>query len=92
MRCNKLTLYCVEILNWIEEALCQLDRMTRKLITMHRDNYSRADNDRLYTKTTNRGRELMNLEDCVRILWDFHIQTDQVLDRNNFYRLVFDRM
>ena len=43
----------------------ELDRKTRKLMTMYGANHPTADVDRLYMKRSNGGRGLIGVEDCV---------------------------
>ena len=47
--------------------LKELDRKTRKLMTMYGANHPKADVYRLYMKRSNGGRGLIGLEDCVMI-------------------------
>ena len=47
--------------------LQELDRKTRKLMTIHRGLAKRADVDRLYTKRHDGGRGLLNIEESVKL-------------------------
>ena len=58
--------YTAGIVDWTGEEIKQLDRKTRKLITIYRGLHPRADVDRLYLPRTIGGRELKAVEDTVR--------------------------
>jgi len=48
--------------NWHQEELQKLDRITRKLLTIHGQHHPKADVDRLYVPRKQGGRGLMQLE------------------------------
>ena len=50
------------IINWHQEELQNLDRKTRKLLTIHGQHHQKADVDRLYVPRKQGGRGLMQLE------------------------------
>lgn len=59
--------YGAGILRWTGVGLNELDRKTRKLLTMHGAHNPRAAADRLHMKRVNVGGGLISVEDCVRI-------------------------
>jgi hypothetical protein len=54
--------YNFEIVNWNQEELQNLERKTRKLLTIHEQHHPKADVDRLYVPRKQGGRGLMQLE------------------------------
>lgn len=62
--------YGAGIIGWTKEELQQVDRWTRKLITVHRGLHPRSDVDRLYVERGKGGRGLMGIEDTV--LYEAH--------------------
>ena len=62
--------YGAGILKWTGAELNEMDRKTRKLMTLNGGHHPRADVDRLYMKRANGGRGLIGVEDCVRIEQD----------------------
>ena len=59
--------YGAGIVDWTKEELQEMDRKTRKLLTINRALHPRADADRLYLKRSEGGRGLIGVEDCVTI-------------------------
>ena len=62
-----LVRYTAGIVEWTQEELKQLDRRTRKHMTMRKMLHPRSNVDRLYLKRNEGGRGLMAVEDCVRL-------------------------
>lgn len=56
--------YSFGILNWKRDEIQEMDRRTRKLLTMHGMHHPRADADRIYIKRKNGGRGLIELQDA----------------------------
>jgi hypothetical protein len=54
--------YSFEIINWHQEDIQKLDRKTRKMLTIHRQRYPRADTDHLYVPRKEGERGLMQVE------------------------------
>jgi len=54
--------YSFGIVNWHQEELQNLDRKTRKVLTIHGQHHPKADVDRLYVPRKQGGRGLMQLE------------------------------
>jgi len=54
--------YSFGIINWHQEEMQNLDRETRKLLTIHGQHHPKADVDRLYVPRKQEGRGLMQLE------------------------------
>jgi len=54
--------YSFEIINWHQEKLQNLDRKTRKLLTIHGQHHPKADVDCLYVRRKQGGRGLLQLE------------------------------
>ena len=59
--------YTAGILDWTVDELKEMDRKTRKLMTMNRALHPRADVDRLYVSRNKGGRGMVSIEECVRI-------------------------
>ena len=59
--------YSAGIIGWTEKELKDLDRKTRKLMTLHCMFHKKGDVDRLYLKRAEGGRVLISVEDCVLI-------------------------
>ena len=59
--------YSIGIFNWHQEKLQNLDRITRKLLTIHAQHHPKADLDRLYVPRKHRGRGLMQLEAALAV-------------------------
>ena len=55
------------IFNWTLNELKDMDRKTRKLMTMNHALQPKANVDRLYVSKNHEGREMMSIEECVRI-------------------------
>ena len=54
--------YSSGIINWKIEEIKQIDRKTRKMLTMYKMHHPRADTDRLYVKRKEGGRGLVKVE------------------------------
>src|SRR5215469_15712677 len=54
--------YSFGIINWRIEEIKQIDRKTRKMLTMYKMHHPKADIDRLYVKRKGRGRGLVQVE------------------------------
>lgn len=59
--------YSAAFLDWTKEEVQDLDRRTRKLMTMHKALHPKSDVDRLYVKRTDGGRGLLSVEDTVSL-------------------------
>ena len=59
--------YGAGIISWTKMELEELDRRTRKLMTMYGAHHPKADVDRLYLQRCEGGRGLLGLEDCVQV-------------------------
>ena len=57
--------YGAGIIKWKKDEMQELDRKTRKLLTMYGAHHPKADVDRLYMKRSDGGRGLIGVEDCV---------------------------
>ena len=57
--------YTGGIIDWTEEEKKELDRRTRKLLTMHKGLHPRADVDRLYIPRKSAGRGLRKIKDTI---------------------------
>ena len=58
--------YGAGIINWKVDELKQMDRTTRKTLTMYGALHPKSDIDRLYLKRNHGGRGLISIETCVR--------------------------
>ena len=58
--------YGAGIINWKVDELKQMDRTTRKTLTMYGALHLKSDIDRLYLKRNHGRRGLINIETCVR--------------------------
>lgn len=58
--------YGAGILTWRESELKEVDRKTRKYLTMHGAMHPKSDVDRLYVKRCDGGRGLISVEECVK--------------------------
>jgi hypothetical protein len=56
--------YSFGIINWRQEELRKLDTKTRKLLTIHGQQYPKAEIDRLYVPRKRRGRGMMQAEEA----------------------------
>ena len=54
--------YSFGIINWRTEEIKQIDRKTRKMLTMYKMHHRKADIDRLYVKRKEGGRGLVQVE------------------------------
>ena len=59
--------YGAGIIRWTKMELEELDRRTRKLMTMYGAHHPKADVDRLYFQICEDGRGLLGLEDCAQV-------------------------
>ena len=59
--------YSFGVLDWRKDELRALDRMTRKIMTMHGALHPKSDVDRVYVSRHNGGRGLASVEMCARI-------------------------
>ena len=59
--------YGAGIVSWTKMELQELDRITRKLMTMYGAHNPKADVDRPYLQRCEGGRSLLGLEDCVQV-------------------------
>ena len=66
-RAVSLIRYGTGIINWSKEELRNLDRKTRKLLSVYKSLDPQADVVRLYVKRSQGGRGLLSVEDCVNI-------------------------
>ena len=60
-----LVRYSGPFLKWTREKVKQVDKRTRKLMTMHKALHPRDDVDRLYVSRKEGGRGLASIEDTV---------------------------
>ena len=65
-RAVSIVRYGAGIIKWTKNELEELDRKTRKLMTMYGAQHPKADVDRLYLKRYDGGRGLIGVEDCVQ--------------------------
>jgi hypothetical protein len=54
--------YSFNIINWRIEEIKQIDRKTRKMLTMYKMHHPKADIGRLYVKRKEGGRGLLQVE------------------------------
>ena len=66
-RAVSIVRYGAGIISWTKMELEELDRRTRKLMTMYGAHHPKADVDRLYLQRCEGGRGLLGLEDCVQV-------------------------
>ena len=59
--------YSAAFLGWTKEEIHQLDRKTRKLLTMHGGLHPKSNVDRLYIPRKEGGRGLLNVEDVINL-------------------------
>ena len=59
--------YTAGILDWTVDELKDMDRKTRKLLTMNNGLHPRADVDRLYLPRREGGKGMMSIEEIVRL-------------------------
>ena len=59
--------YTAGIVEWTKMELCNLDRKTRKMMTIHRALHPRANVNRLYAPRKEGGKGMISIEDCVNI-------------------------
>lgn len=59
--------YTAGILEWTDEELKNMDRKTRKILTMNRGLHPRADVDRLYLPRKDGGRGMVSVREVVRL-------------------------
>ena len=53
--------YSFGVLDWKKEELKAMDRMTRKVMTIHGALYPKSDGDRVYVSRCNGGRGLISV-------------------------------
>ena len=58
--------YGAGIIQWKTSELKNLDRKSRKTITMYRGLHPKSDVDRLHVKRKEAGRSLISVEQCIR--------------------------
>ena len=66
-RAVSIVRYGAGIISWTRMELKELDRKTRKLMTIYGAQHPKADVDRLYLWRCEEGRDLTGLEDCVQV-------------------------
>ena len=59
--------YSAGIIKWTIKEMKELDRKTRKLLTINSMFHKRGDIDRLYIKRSEGGRGMISVEDCIAI-------------------------
>ena len=59
--------YTAGIVDWKVDELKNMDRKTRKIMTMNHALHPKADVDRLYVSRGQGGRGMMSIEECVRL-------------------------
>ena len=57
--------YSADIIEWTKEEVKEMDRKTRKIITMYGGLHPRSNVERLYLPWSEGGRALVSIEDCV---------------------------
>jgi hypothetical protein len=55
------------VIKWTQAELEEMDRSTRKLLTIHRGSAMKSDVNRLYTSRSEGGRGLVSVSDCIKI-------------------------
>ena len=55
----------VQVVDWKNSELCNMDRKTRKVLNLYQSLYPRSNVDRLYLPRSEGGKGLLSLEDCV---------------------------
>ena len=58
--------YDAVIIKWREDEINELDKKTRKLLTMHKAFHPKSDTDRLYIKRSGGGRGLISCKETIR--------------------------
>ena len=64
-RAISIVRYSAGILGWTVNDMKDLDRKTRKMLTLHNMFHKKGDVDRLYMSRQEGGRGLISIEDCV---------------------------
>ena len=59
--------YGAGLIKWTKDGLRNIDRKTRKLMTLYRALHPQADVDRLYLRREEGGKGMIGVEDCVEI-------------------------
>ena len=59
--------YSAGVVHWRKDELQEIDRKTRKLLTIYRTYHPQSDKGRLYVKRKTGGRGLTSVEDAVNI-------------------------
>ena len=67
LRAVSIIRYGAGIVDWRKAELQQMDRKTRKLLTIYRSMHSQGDVDRTYMKRSKGGRGLISIEECVML-------------------------
>ena len=62
----------------------ELDRRTRKLMTMYGAHHPKADVDQLYLQRCEGGRGLLGLEDCVQV--EVQVEVPKYFEREDIKR------
>ena len=75
-RAISIVRYSAGILGWTVNEMKELDRKTRKILTLHNMFHKKGDVDRLYISRQEGGRGLISIEDCV------------LMERNNLFHYV----
>ena len=75
-RAISIVKYSAGILGWTVSEIKELDRKTRKMLTLHNMFHKKSDVDRLYISRQEGGRGLISIEDCV------------LMERNNLFHYV----
>ena len=70
--------YSVGIAKWNLSEIKELDRKTRKLLTIHNMFHKRGDIDRLYVKRSEGGSGMISVEDC------------DLIEKNSLYKYAFE--
>ena len=65
-RAVSIVRYGAGIIKWTKNELEEMDRKTRKLVSIYGAQHPKADVDRLYLKRCDGGRDLIGVEDCVQ--------------------------
>ena len=66
-RAVSIVRYGAGIISWTKMELEELDRRTRKLMTMYGAHHPKANVGRMYLQRCEGGRGLLGLEDCVQV-------------------------
>ena len=88
--------YGAGVINWTKEDLMQIDRKTRKIMTMNRMLHSRSNVGRLYIPRKEGGRGLLGIRDCVEQeeinLWKYvNESSEKLLEEVKFAQILRDQ-